>query len=124
MRQFNPKATRPARAVQAWQILIGMAMNRQTTTYLGLSRFMYERDAPGVLDQILSHIAFWCIDNELPPLTAIVVGKESGRPGRDIPVDPRTFDEERERVYEFDRYNVYPPTEAELGAARSAHLKG
>ena len=109
MRHFNPKAAHPARAVQAWQILVGKAMNRQTSTYLGLSRLMYEKDAPGVLDQILGHIAFWCTDNGLPPLTSIVVGKRRGTPGRDIPVDPRTFDEERERVYEYDWYNVYPP---------------
>lgn len=124
MRRFNPKAAHPARAIQAWQILVGMAMNRQTTTYLGLSRQMYQKDAPGVLDQILGHIAFWCIDNGLPPLTSIVVGKRRGTPGRDIPVDPTTFDEERERVYGFDWYNVYPPSEGELSTAHSSHMNG
>src|ERR1700674_4657367 len=114
VRHFNPKAAHPARAVQAWQILVGKAMSRQTTTYLGLSRLMYGKDAPGVLDQILGHVAFWCIDNGLPPLTSIVVGKKRGTPGRDIPVDPMTFDKEREQVYEFDWYNMYPPSEAEL----------
>jgi hypothetical protein len=120
---FNPKATHPARAVQAWQILIGMAMNRQTSTYLGLSRLMYRKDAPGVLDQILFHLAFWCIDNGLPPLTSIVVGKGKGKPGGDIPVEPTTFDEAREQVYEFDWFDVYPPSEADLSAAFSSHKK-
>ena len=78
MRRFNPHASQPARAVQAWQILIGMAKNRQTTTYLGLSQLMFGRDAAGVLAQILGHLAFYCIDNDLPPLTSIVVGKRRG----------------------------------------------
>ena len=30
MRTFNPHSQHPARAVQAWQILVGKAMNRPT----------------------------------------------------------------------------------------------
>ena len=51
-RQFNPNATSPARAVQAWQILVGKAMNRQTVTYEGLGELMFRRKAAGVLDKI------------------------------------------------------------------------
>ncbi|HKM63040.1 MAG TPA: hypothetical protein VJY39_11175 [Acidisphaera sp.] len=121
MKSFNPKSAHPARALQAWQILIGHAMNRQTTTYLGLSRLMYRKDAPGVLDEILGHIAFWCIDSGLPPLTSIVVGKHRGTPGADIPIDPATIDAQRENVYDYDWYDVYPPSETELMAAHKAH---
>ena len=109
MKKFNPTSKNPARAVQAWQILIGKAMNRQTVTYEGLSHLMYQKKAAGVLDKILGHIAFYCQDNGLPPLTAIVVGKGRGTPGEDIPVDPATFDKEREKVYNHDWYDVYPP---------------
>jgi hypothetical protein len=45
MRTFNPHSGHPARAVQAWQILVGRAMNRQTVTYDGLSRLMYGKRA-------------------------------------------------------------------------------
>lgn len=121
MKKFNPTSTHPARAVQAWQILISKAMNRQTITYEGLSLLMYKKPAPGVLDHILGHIAYYCQDNELPPLTAIVVGKGRGIPGADIPIDPATFDSERERVYDYDWYNVYPPSEEELEQAFRAH---
>ena len=123
MKVFNPSSKHSARAVQAWQILVGMAMNRQTTTYLGLSRLMYKKDAQGVLDRILGHIAYYCIDNDLPPLTSIVVGKGRGTPGRDIPVDLSTIDEERESVYDFNWYNVYPPCEDDLKAAFEKHSK-
>jgi hypothetical protein len=121
MRQFNPKATRSARAVQAWQILVGKAMNRQTVTYDDLGKLMFRREAAGVLDKILGHVAFYCNDNNLPPLTSIVVGKRRGTPGADIPIDLTTLDKQREKVYGWDWYNVYPPSEAELAEAYLAH---
>jgi hypothetical protein len=121
MHKFNPHAGQPARAVQAWQILVGKAMNRQTVTYQGLSRLMFGRDAAGVLAAILGHIAFYCIDNGFPPLTSIVVGKDRGTPGAEIPINSAAVDQEREKVYRFDWYDVYPPSEQELSAAASAH---
>jgi hypothetical protein len=121
MKLFNPTSPHPARAVQAWQILVGKAMNRQTITYLALSRLMYHTDAAGVLDQILGHIAFYCIDNKIPPLTSIVVGKGRGTPGDEIPVDLLQIDTQREKVYECDWYDVYPPSEDELKSAFDRH---
>ena len=123
MRNFNPTANHSARAVQAWQILVGMATNRQTITYEGLSRLMYGKSAAGVLASILGHIAFFCIDNELPPLTSIVVGKRRGTPGDEIPIDPASIDEVREQVYGYNCYDVYPPSERELDKAYSRHTK-
>lgn len=121
MRKFNPSASHPARAVQAWQILIGMAQNRQTTTYLNLSQLMFGKSAAGVLAQILGHIAYYCNDNDLPPLTSIVVVKGHGIPGDKIPIDPAKRDEQREQVYEFGWYDVYPPSENELARSYSKH---
>ena len=124
MRTFNPTSGHPARAVQAWQILINKAMNRQTVTYQGLSRLMYGKSAAGVLASILGHIAFYCIDHDLPPLTSIVVGKRRGTPGEEIPIDPATLDQEREKVYQRDWYDIYPPSEAKLSTASSRHALG
>ena len=123
MKFFNPSSQHPARAVQAWQILVGMGINRQTITYEGLSLLMYKKKAQGVLDRILGHIAYHCSDNGLPALTSIVVGKRRGTPGRDIPVDLSIIDEEREKVYNFDWYNQYPPTENELKTAFENNAK-
>jgi hypothetical protein len=124
VRRFNPKSAHPVRAVQAWQILVAAAMNRQTITYLGLSQQMYEKAAAGVLDKILGHIAYYCNENKLPPLTAIVVGKGRGIPGRDIPVDRTKVDRLRESVYGFKWYNVVPPSPEELKAAFDSNFKG
>ena len=122
MAQFNPSSKHPARAVQAWVILVGAAMNRQTLTYLGLSQLMYRRNAAGVLDKILGHIAFYCIEQDMPPLTSIVVGKGRGTPGQDIPLDAATLDGARERVYAYDWYDEYPPSEEALAAAMKAAM--
>jgi hypothetical protein len=56
---FNPTAENPARAVQAWQILVSTAMHRETITYEGLSLLMYKKEAAGFLSAILGHIAFY-----------------------------------------------------------------
>ena len=114
MNSFNPTSKHQHRAVQAWQILVGAAMNRQTLTYEGLSKLMYQKKAAGVLDRVLGHIAFYCIENELPALTSIVVGKKRGTPGEDIPIDPATLDAEREKVYATDWYDIYPPSAEEF----------
>jgi len=101
MRQFNPHAERTARSIQAWQILVGMAMNRQTVTYLGLSVLMFKKPAAGVLDETLGNIAYYCNEHGLPALTSIVVGKTRGTPGQDIPIDLTVVDREREKVYKY-----------------------
>ena len=123
MKTFNPTAEQPARAVQAWQILVSRAMNRQTLTYEGLSALMYGKQAAGVLAQILGHVAFYCKDNQLPPLTTLVVVKGEGKPGERIPVEPTRIDAEREGVYQFDWYNLYPPSEADLAESYRKHHK-
>jgi hypothetical protein len=114
VKKFNPSSNHSTRAVQAWLILVSASMNRQTLTYKGLSLLMYNKDAAGVLDKILGHIAFYCKDNKLPVLTSIVVGKGRGTPGKDIPVDPAFMDKEREKVYGLNWYDIYPPSAEEL----------
>ncbi len=121
MNKFNPSSKHPDRAVQAWQILVSAGMNRQSLMYKGLSLLMYNKNAAGVLDKILGHIAFYCIDNKLPPLTAIVVAKGRGTPGTEIPVDSKIMDKERERVYAKDWYDIYPPTADELHKSYLKH---
>jgi hypothetical protein len=121
VKTFNPTSEHPARAVQAWQILVGKAMNRQTVTYEGLSKLMYGKEAAGVLSRVLGHIAFYCKDSNIPPITALVIEKRVGKPGDRIPVDPARIDEERENVYRDDWYNIHPPSETELVTAYEKH---
>jgi len=82
---------------------------------------MYGKVAAGVLDKTLGNIAFCCLDSALPPLTAIAVNKTRGTPGEDIPIDLATIDRERERVYDCDWYDIYPPSADEFAAAHESH---
>jgi len=117
MNKFNPSSKQEFRAVQAWQVLVSAAMNRQTLTYEGLSELMFRKKAAGVLDKILGHIAFYCNYYELPPLTSIVVGKGRGTPGSEIPINTTHTDELREEVYQCDWYDIHPPTAQEFKTA-------
>ena len=84
---------------------------------------MYGKEAAGVLAQILGHIAFYCVDENIPALTTLVVGKRPGKPGEGIPLDLKRIDKERERVYRRDWYDIYPPSEADFAAARRKRKK-
>lgn len=122
MQTFNPSSSMSLRAVQAWQILVHVAAERRTITYESLAYIMFERPAQGVLNRILGHIAFYCKDEGLPMLTVLVVNKDTGRPGNNIPLDrmPESVDTERERVYDEHWFNIVPPTVDDLRAAYAA----
>jgi len=75
-------------------------------------------EGAGVLDKRLGHVAFYCEQNDLPPLTVIVVNQETGLPGRGFPGDE--LHATREQVFNFDWYGLFPPTPEELDAAHRA----
>lgn len=132
MERFSDGGSAPKRALQAWLILIGCATNRQTLTYTGLSQSMFGHPAPGVLGQILGHIAAYCEANNLPQLNVLVVRGNVGAPGHAIPLaedlEPAkrqvNFDEHREAVYRQDWYNIVPPAIQDLEQAWRQHLEG
>ena len=102
--------TREERALQVWQVLIGAAHRRQTITYEQLG------EQVGLLARGVGRYLFilqaYCGDHDLPPITALVVGKESGRPGEgsgleDVPAA-------QARVYEVDWYGLRPLAAADL----------
>lgn len=114
MKRYNPSSPQTVRAIQAWNILISCAHNRQTITYSGLADLMYHRKAAGVLAQILGKVARYCYNNDLPQLNTIVVGKSRGTPGEEIPLDPGEVDAVRELVYACDWYDICPPSETDF----------
>ena len=116
IKKFSEVKTHPSRALQAWQILVSSAMNRQTQTYKSLSTHMFENTASGILGPILGYIAHYCNQNNLPPLTVIVVNSKTGLPGDEIPVS-EDLNALREKVYDFDWFDIYPPTEEDLKKA-------
>lgn len=117
MKKFEPGSTASERALQAWLIVIGAAQNRQILTYQGLSRLMFGKDAEGVLSRFLGHIASYCKKDKLPQLNVIVVNKKAGVAGSEIPQFYKDLNKEREKVYEYPWYSLYPPELCELEEA-------
>jgi hypothetical protein len=71
--------TRSERACQIWGILAWLARNRQSINYGQLSKLI--RVPAAGLGQLLEPIQSFCIIEKLPPLTILVVQKETGLPG-------------------------------------------
>ena len=117
--RFSEVKKRKYYALQVYLILICAAHMRQTLTY-GIVAKRLGFEGAGVLAQILDHLLYWCIENKLPPLTSIVVSKSSGRAGEGFigSSDPIS---DREAVYEFNWYDIVPPSPDELHDVRAAH---
>lgn len=107
---------------KAWQVLVAKAMNRQTMAYGMLDACLATKGKPSVRNRALGHIMFFCEQNDLPPLTVLVVSpKGGGVPGPGLTtVDD--LDADRESVYEYDWVDLIPPTAKELRTAwKEAH---
>ncbi len=83
-----------------------------------VSHIGYEK-AAGVLANSLGHVAFYCKQNRLPPLTALVVNEKTGMPGEGIPIEKSLS--KREKVFAFAWFDVIPPSPEEL---RNAAIEG
>ncbi len=99
------------RAQQIYLILLGLAYNRQTSTY-GQIADLLGYDGAGTLARILGRIYEWCHENDLPKIVALVVNQETGIPGDGLSNLDR--DREREKIYNFSWYDVIPPKVEEL----------
>ncbi len=117
---FKSNPTHPTRALQIWQILIAKASNRQTLTYGMLAQLLGFKGA-GVLAPILGHIMFYCQQNNLPPLTVIVVNQKTGLPGEGL--TDADLNADREAVFKYDWFDLYPPSPEELALAYKVENK-
>ncbi len=102
------------RAAQLWPLLAWAATNRQTLTYDIVARLSgVPRPALG---RFLEPIQSYCLEHELPPLTAVVVSSQDGRPSAGFTAsdDPlRTF----LAVFEHDWLETQSPTPESLAVA-------
>lgn len=103
-----------ARAVQIYAILISAAHNRQTLTY-GMVADLLDYKGAGVLDRQLGLIMNWCADNDLPPLTVLVVNSETGLPGEGL-VRINELHSDRELVFNYSWFALVPPSIDELAS--------
>lgn len=87
------------RAAQIWPVLALAAMNRQILTYDMVAGFIGM--ARQGLGQSLEPIQSYCLLHELPPLTILVVKKDSGSPGPGF-IAAGNIPRDRQRVFEYD----------------------
>lgn len=112
------------RAVQLWQILIGCAYNQQIITYGQLADILGYKGA-GVFAQLLGRIMYYCEDNDLPPLTSLVVNQSEGEPGDGMEVESKykSVDAARMKVFAEYWYGIIPPSAEEFENVWEEYVK-
>jgi len=91
--------TQSERAAQIWPVLALAARNRQVLTYGILGRLI------GLIPQELGHylepIQSYCLLHRLPPLSILVVSKNTGMPGGGL-VAAQDIPKTQQEVFLFD----------------------
>jgi len=106
--------TRAERALQLWSLLAWAATNRQVLTYDIVAR-LTGVVRPSIGD-FLRPIQQYCTENELPPLTAVVVSDQSGIPGEGF-IAAADVPEAQMRVFQHRWLENIAPTREQLDAA-------
>ncbi|MCH7963155.1 MAG: hypothetical protein IH852_04365 [Bacteroidetes bacterium] len=99
--------TRPERAMQIWQVLLGLAYNRQTITYETLAELIGMGNISVALTQPLELLMNYCKENDLPPITILVVQKHSGIPGQGL-TTIEELNKDREKVFNYEWFKLKP----------------
>jgi hypothetical protein len=94
------------RAVQAWQVLIAAAHQRQTLTYSLLAERVGL--AAAQLAEPLSMVARYCAARRFPPITVLVVQADVGRPAPGFHW-ASDADYAREAVFQHPWFTLLPP---------------
>ena len=93
-------------AERTWPVLVAAAINRQLLTYDMVGPRV---GMPAVgLGMILAYIMNYCDHKHLPPLTVLVVNKDTGRPGVGL-LTSADIDRDRERVFQHNWLTIIAP---------------
>jgi hypothetical protein len=106
--------TATERATQIWPVLAWASTNRQILTYEVLSRLIGVPAAG--LGQLLEPIQSYCLLNRMPPLTILVVSKNTGMPGSGF-VAATDIPQHQGEVFGYDWLAKGCPTPDEFDAA-------
>ena len=108
------------KSLQAYSILVGMAVRSQITTYKDLARDLGYENEKGFtfVAQFLWPLAAWCKQRNLPILPGIIVNHKKGFPQiAEIYGNGEDWAAELQRVFSAPWYSYYAPSEAELNEA-------
>jgi alkylated DNA nucleotide flippase Atl1 len=104
--------TRQQRASQIWSLLICAARERKSYTYGDIAKILGYGGA-GVLAQTLGLIMEFCENNDLPPLTVLVVNQDTGLPGEGL-TTLEELNQDRESVFRYDWFSLEPPQNSDF----------
>jgi hypothetical protein len=105
------------RAWQAWPLLTFAATHRQLITYEILARHTGMHTAG--FGPVLEHIQSYCLENDLPPLSAVVVNKGTGLPSEGF-IAATDVPRALIAVFDHDWPSVTCPTPEQLAQARTS----
>jgi hypothetical protein len=107
---------REQRAQQLWSLLVLAASNHQILTYDLVAKLV--GTVRPSLGDFLRPIQQYCTENNLPPLTVLVVSAKSGTPGEGFIADA-DVPKAQILVFEYDWLAMKAPTEEQLADAYS-----
>ena len=110
--------TRFQRTLQIWSLLVCAARDRRTYTYGELASALGMGGA-GVMGKFIGPIMFYCQQNQLPPLTVLVVNQDTGLPGEGL-TTLEDVNRDRERVFTHDWFQMEPPETGDFEEATRA----
>lgn len=93
------------RAFQLWAVLALSSTKRQILSYKELSQLVGVFTAD--IGKYLEPIQSFCILKKLPPLSAIVVGVQSGIPGKGF-IAASDVPNAQAKVFLYDWYKIHP----------------
>jgi hypothetical protein len=109
------------RAAQLWAILVLAARHRQVLSYELVARAIgVPRTAIG---RLLWPVQSYCLEEELPPLSVLVVSDQTGMPGTGF-IAAQDIPAAQVRVFQHPWLESQAPTVQELETAFNAHAQG
>lgn len=110
--------TQSQRASQIWPLLVCAARDRKIYTYKEVAEALGMPRAWRSIGGFLHPIMLLCRENEVPPLTVLVVNRTTGLPGVGLTTAGELTSErvktEQEKVFAHDWSWITPPTPKEF----------
>lgn len=111
--------TRYQRVQHVWSLLVCAARDRRTYTYGGLAEALGIRGGARAMRHYLAPVMYYCREHQLPPLTVLVVNRETGLPGEGL-TTLENVNRDRESVFAYGWFQMEPPETGDFEEATRA----
>ena len=100
--------TKHQRVQHVWSLLVCAARDRKTYTYGGLADALGIPGGARAMRHYLAPVMYYCREQQLPPLTVLVVNRETGLPGEGL-TTLENVNLDREKVFAYKWFQREPP---------------